>query len=292
MKSEAVEEGSVSVSEGVADFRDNASLSGGIRDAGAAIGSCLNSADINHHKAMIRFGVIGTALGALLGTALVPHIPCREMMFTIIVPIQSSLFGLFLGFFAAGFRKAILREDSQFIEFRQAGSLSLLFEGPGEAERAFSVLSELGVAARQITVIGEDSDDFRAATASLHHRKIDKALLIAAAIGALLGAYWGVICCPQAATPASTLMASVSGSFLGMLIAGIIAAILHLDNSPASDATFIEASVNDAFMAASIIPADSAQREQILKLIEKRDAKESPMTLCEPYEALSDRISA
>jgi hypothetical protein len=257
----------------------------------------INSGAINHNNAMTRFGLIGAAAGSLVGICLVPNIPGRESMFPVILPIATTMFGLSLGFFIAGLRKAALRESSTTTNIEVDGAVHALFANSDEAARAFDALKNLGVATRQITLIGEDSDELRQATSTLHQRKLDRLILMLGGLGAVVGAIWSILCCPQldGSLPSaifSAAMACFCGVMLGLLTGGFIGAIVHLDNGPATDTTIIEGTVNDGFAAVVIKPDNPVQRGQIVDVLAARKHDDSPLAVCHAYEEAPERISA
>lgn len=232
----------------------------------------VNAGERNHHNAMIRFGLIGTAVGCALGTWLTPHIPRSESMYTVILPITTTYIGLALGFFFAGVRKALLREGSKVETLGGENVVNALFTDFEEAKCALAELRRAGVSAKQVLVVGEDCDEFRAATTPLHHRKIDRFVMGLGAIGAVIGAYWGVIGCPELAPSlASVVMSGVMGSFcgsvLGLLTGAFIGGILQLDNGPSTDATVVEGSIAGGVITIAVTPQDDLQRQQVVAIL-------------------------
>lgn len=240
--------------------------------AAVPLHAVVNVGEKNHHEAMIRFGLVGTAVGCALGTWLTPHIPRSEAMYTVILPITTTYIGLALGFFFAGVRKAVLREGSKVETFAGEDVVNALFTDFEEARRALSELRRADVLSKQVLVVGEDSDEFRAATSPLHHRKVDRFVMVLGAIGAVIGAYWGVIGCPQLAPSLpSVVMSGVMGSFcgavLGLLTGAFIGGILNLDNGPSTDATVVEGSIAGGVIAVAVTPQNDLQRQQVVAIL-------------------------
>lgn len=232
----------------------------------------LDAGASNHHRAMIQFGLAGTALGCILGTIAVPQIPRSEAMYTVILPLSTTYIGLALGFFVAGVRKRFKREGFVDSSLGGDGLVTKVIADFDGASAVLAALREAGVKARQIEIVGEDSDEFRDATSPLHRHGFDKLVLTLGGLGAAVGAYWGVIGCPDlgASIPSvvmSGIMASFCGSILGLLTGSFIGGILHLDNGPATDATIVEGSITDGVMAVSVRPDNEVQAAAIVRIL-------------------------
>jgi hypothetical protein len=61
----------------------------------------LSTEEHNHNRRMFISGLIGASIGCLLGILAVNRVEGREMMYTVIVPMSLTYWGLALGLFVA-----------------------------------------------------------------------------------------------------------------------------------------------------------------------------------------------
>lgn len=144
-----------------------------------------------------------------------------------------------------------------------------------DMDNARSVLEELSVAGLQparISVIGEDSDAFRHATASLYSRKVDRLLFIMGTIGGIAGAAAGFLGMPDIPGDFHTyLVASIAATGTGMALGAYagtwMAGILNLDNFPGSDSNFRFGKPQAGKVAVSISTANTLETERVKRLL-------------------------
>ena len=147
-----------------------------------------------------RYGLLGALLGAILGTIVQPHIPCRELMFTVIVPISTTYAGFGIGGFAA------------------IGITKLKSKG----------------------VSKEEFEDAQNVLDRKDPRNADRLQIVLALVAVLLGAYWGWTGCAHILAPApavfiSHLMAAISGAVISLWMGLHLGSILRLDSAPNGD---------------------------------------------------------
>jgi hypothetical protein len=201
-------------------------------------------------------------------------------MYTVILPFSTTYIGLALGFFSAGVRRKLIEHRKlnkdlvapRNLDANSKTRVHAVFENYADVAQTIDSLTARGITPKQFTIFGKDSDELRRATAALHAKRLDKVILLFAAIGLTVGAVWGYIGCPKLATTLpsvimSALMAGFCGTLLGGLAGAQIAAVLQIDNGPATDATMREASVDAAEVALSISLRDEAQRQAVVEAL-------------------------
>ena len=154
-----------------------------------------------------------------------------------------------------------------------------VFFNNSDAAGAIDALTNCGFKPGQISVIGEDSDSFRMAIASLQSTKADRMVLtlgiIGAAAGTIIGAT-GVHYLPGFdATYISiiTLTAAFSGLAMGMVTGLATGFIVKLDRIPPYEAEVRLGEVRDGDMTVSVTTKNSEEREQVQTLMCEHGAK-------------------
>lgn len=116
------------------------------------------------------------------------------------------------------------------------------FARHSDAAKAINLLTDLNFDARRFSVIGEDSDAFRDATAALRSLKVPRLIFQLGLAGAVAGCLAGFVGLPNipARETMFLLMVPISASFVGtavgLLTGMFIGGILKLDEIPATEA--------------------------------------------------------
>lgn len=154
-----------------------------------------------------------------------------------------------------------------------------VFHNNSDAAGAIDALTSGGFAPGQISVIGQDSDSFRQATASLQSTKVDKLMIvlgiIGAAAGTIIGAT-GVHYLPgfdATYITMVTLTAAFSGLAVGMVTGLATGAIVRIDRIPPSDAEVRLGQVRDGDMSVSITVNNTSELERAQKIVSENNAK-------------------
>ncbi|MBY0550904.1 MAG: hypothetical protein K2W95_26735 [Candidatus Obscuribacterales bacterium] len=147
-----------------------------------------------------------------------------------------------------------------------------VFADTDNARTALEELTVAGVQPGSISVIGEDSDAFRHATAPLYSRKVDRLLYIMGAIGGIAGAAAGFLGMPAIPGDShSYLIASVAATGTGLALGAYagtwMAGILNLDNFPGSDSKFRFGKPQAGKVAISISTANILEAERVRRLL-------------------------
>jgi hypothetical protein len=151
--------------------------------------------------------------------------------------------------------------------------IQAVFPNYTQATGAIESLLAAGFAPRQFSVVGSDSDNFRASTATLQSRRADKMILAFGVFGALLGCLAGFMGMPH--IPArevsnvmtAPLMAAFSGMALGILTATYISFILKIDELAPSDAQLKLGAVHNGDMVITITAKNSTELEKAQTLM-------------------------
>lgn len=154
-----------------------------------------------------------------------------------------------------------------------------VFHNHTDATGAINALTDGGFTPGQISVIGQDCDSFRLATASLQSTKVDKLMIvlgiIGAAVGTTIGAF-GVHYLPGFdATYISivTLTAAFSGLAMGMVTGLATGAIVQLDRIPPYEAEVRLGQVRDGDMSVSVTINTDVELERAQKIMSENSAK-------------------
>jgi sulfite exporter TauE/SafE len=153
-----------------------------------------------HDSRVHRYGLLGSLLGAVFGTIVQPHLPCRELMFTIIVPISTTYSAFGIGcLIAMGVTK-----------------MKSLGISVSHIDQSMRVLDRKDPHSAELLTIST------------------------ALAAAMLGAYWGWVGCPDFVAPApsvfiSRVMAAISGAVFSLVMGIHIGSIMRLDSAPKAD---------------------------------------------------------
>ncbi|MDZ4833955.1 MAG: hypothetical protein SGJ27_09285 [Candidatus Melainabacteria bacterium] len=148
-----------------------------------------------------------------------------------------------------------------------------------DAANAINALTNGGFAPGQLSVIGEDSDSFRMATANLQSTKVDRLMIGLGIAGALIGttiAAFGVQHLPGFdATYISpiTLTAAFSGLAMGMVTGLATGAIVQLDRIPPSESEVRLGKVQNGDMTVSVTTTSATELERAQRLMIENGAK-------------------
>lgn len=154
-----------------------------------------------------------------------------------------------------------------------------VFFNNNDAAGAIEALATAGFAPSKFSIIGQDSDDFRMATATLESKKANRLMIVlgivGAAFGTIIGAT-GVHFMPgfdaYYISPI-TLTAAFSGLAMGMVTGLATGAIVQLDNIPVSEAEVRLGAVRDGDMTVSLVTEDEAELERAQTLLKEHGAK-------------------
>jgi hypothetical protein len=153
-----------------------------------------------------------------------------------------------------------------------------IFPNHTSATSALEALNDAGFRPDKISIIGEDSDGFRQATATLHSTKGDKFVLWAGVAGAVLGGFAGLLGMPELPrADVSTLTmvpiwAAFTGTAIGLSAGFTIGGLLRIDDIPRSEAEVRLGNVHDGEMAVSVTVADLEELRQVESLFIKDGA--------------------
>jgi hypothetical protein len=125
----------------------------------------FNPHELAYKKRGVPFGLAGTVLGCIIGFVLVPHVPERQMMYPVILPMTTTYLGLALGLFSA----MVLRRLEPVLQGKNVATMHLTGTNGGVAfltaqantsavaARARGILSTAGAT----TIVTERSSEFR-----------------------------------------------------------------------------------------------------------------------------------
>lgn len=149
-----------------------------------------------------------------------------------------------------------------------------VFANYHEGGSAIQSLIDAEVAPGKISVIGEDSDAFRQATASLQSHKINTRIVWMGLIGAVLGSLAGFMGMPALTYVVSPVMSAMSAVIVGLVLGcytGIaIGGMMLLDTIPPSEAHFNLAKLNQGVMAVSVVANGEDEMELVKRLISEQ----------------------
>jgi hypothetical protein len=226
-------------------------------------------------RILFTMGLAGAFTGCLAGFIGLVQIPGRDAMYLVMVPLGSAFTGMTLGFLAAiglnqfarwqetAGSKAYLSNDS--------GRVEAIFASHEDGGNALAALINAGVSPGKISVIGEDCDSFRQATASLHSKKINKSIVWMGVLGAIVGSLAGFAGMPALTHVASPLISAVSGVVAGLVLGlytGVaIGGMMFFDNIPASDAHFQLGTPDQGDMVVGVVTSDEQEQELVNSLL-------------------------
>lgn len=147
-----------------------------------------------------------------------------------------------------------------------------VFSDTDSARIVLEELSTAGVAPDRVAVIGEDSDSFRHATASLYSKKIDRLIFLMGAAGGITGAAAGFLGMPDIPGDFHTYLcaavaATGSGMALGAYAGTWMAGILNLDNFPASASKIRLGQPGNGKIAVTVATANVLEAERVKRLL-------------------------
>lgn len=153
------------------------------------------------------------------------------------------------------------------------------FGSHADAAKAINLLTDLHFAAGQFSVIGEDCDAFRDATASLRSLKVPRLIFQLGLAGAVAGCAAGFLGLPNipARETMFLLMVPISAAFVGTavgLMSGMfIGGILKLDEIPACEAEVRLGSPAAGDLALSVAVESDAQSQTVQQVFISCGAK-------------------
>jgi hypothetical protein len=154
-----------------------------------------------------------------------------------------------------------------------------VFFNHSNAAGAINALTAGGFSPSQVSVIGQDSDSFRQATASLQSTKVDKLMIGLGIIGAAAGTAIGATAVHYLpgfdATYISivTLTAAFSGLAMGMVTGLATGAIVQLDRIPPYEGEVRLGQVRDGDMSVSVTANNASELELAQKYMIENEAK-------------------
>lgn len=137
------------------------------------------------------------------------------------------------------------------------------------AGAALEALNNAGFTPGQISVIGQDSDSFRQATATLVSTKGDKFILWAGATGAILGGLAGLFGMPHLPRADELILtmvpiwAAFTGTAIGISAGFTIGGILRIDDIPRFESEVRLGTVHDGELAVSVEVSDLAELQLV-----------------------------
>lgn len=159
-----------------------------------------------------------------------------------------------------------------------SGTVHAVFENHLSAAIAVEKIKSAGFASSRFSIIGEDSDNFRTATAALQSTRCDQIIFWAGIIGAGLGCISGLLGLPH--FPERNLYylmfvplgAALSGTAVGMIMGMLIGGVLRLDDIPNYEANVKLGTISDAAMSISVSFSNEQERHQLINLFAAQNA--------------------
>ncbi len=171
------------------------------------------------------------------------------------------------------------------------------FASHSDAAKAINRLTDLHFAAGQFSVIGEDCDAFRDATASLRSLRVPRLIFQLGLAGAVAGCAAGFLGLPNipARETMFLLMVPISAAFVGTavgLMSGMfIGGILKLDEIPASEAEVRLGSPTAGDLAVSVAVESDAQAQVVQQVFISCGAKSVMLDVEPDYPAQESSLT-
>jgi hypothetical protein len=154
-----------------------------------------------------------------------------------------------------------------------------VFPNHSSAQEALDSLVKADFAPGKLAVIGEDSDEFRRATAVLQSRKVDKLILWMGIGGAALGGLSGLFGMPHLPAASVSILTAVplwaafTGAAIGMSAGITIGGMLRIDGIPGHESEIQLGKVHDGDMAITVVTNNLIEQEEVHAIFAEQGAR-------------------